>query len=102
MAIELPDDLISTQRAADDAHAVLLDLQKRFTHPDGTQEAVPAREWTDEQRGEWDAQQTEWRRLAELAQAAVTQHAEAAQLSRHDVEAALRKLVRHPEPTADA
>lgn len=99
MAIELPDELINAQQAADDAHAELLQLQERFTTPDGAEEAVPAREWSDEQRAQWDTQQQEWRRLAELAQAAVTKHAEAAKLPRYDVEATLRKALRRPEPT---
>ena len=98
MAIELPDDLISAQQAADDAHATLLSLQQQYRQPDGSDEQVPARNWTDEQRAAWDAQQAEWRRLAELAQAAVTRHAEDTKLSRHEVEAALRKAVRHPQP----
>jgi hypothetical protein len=98
VAIELPDELIESQQAADDAHAKLLDLQKRFTSPDDTETPVPARAWADEQRAEWDAQQQEWLRLATLAQAAVTKHAKDSQQPRYEVEAALRKLVRHPEP----
>jgi len=97
VAIELPDDLISAQQAADDAHTALLGLQQQYGHPDGTDDKVPAREWSDEQRAAWDTQQAEWRRLAELAQAAVTQHAKDAKLPRHQVEAALRKAVRHPQ-----
>ncbi|MFI6658053.1 hypothetical protein ACIBL8_21320 [Streptomyces sp. NPDC050523] len=98
MAIELTDELIASQQAADDAHAKLIDLQNRFTNPDDTEAPVPARDWADEQRAEWDAQQQEWLRLATLAQAAVTQHAKDTQQPRHEVEATLRKLVRHPEP----
>jgi hypothetical protein len=97
VAIELPDELIESQQAADDAHAKLLDLQNRFTNPGDTEAPVPARAWADEQRAEWDAQQQEWLRLATLAQAAVTEYARDTQLSRHEVEATLRKFVRHPE-----
>ena len=98
MAIELPDELIDSQQAADDAHAKLFDLQKRFTNPDDAEVSVPARDWPDEQRAEWDTQQQEWLRLATLAQAAVTQHAKDTKLPRYEVEAALRNFVRHPEP----
>lgn len=35
---------------------------------------------------------------AEAVQAAITAHAEATGQPRYDVEAALKKLVRHPEP----
>lgn len=103
MAIELPNDLISAQQAADDAHAELLNMQERFAKPDRAEAAVPAGEWPDEQREAWDTQQQEWRRLAEAAQGAITKHAQAAHLSRYDVEAALKKAVRHREPpTTDA
>ncbi|MFF0087663.1 hypothetical protein ACFYR1_49785 [Streptomyces canus] len=98
MAIELPDELIESQQAADDAHAELLNLQKRFTNPDDAEAPVPARAWTDEQRAEWNAQQQKWLRLATLAQAAVTKHAKDTQQPRYEVEATLRKRVRHPEP----
>ncbi|MFJ2833553.1 hypothetical protein ACIPC1_39445 [Streptomyces sp. NPDC087263] len=54
----------------------------------------------DEQRAAWDAQQLEWRRLAAVAQASITEHAKAAQQSRDEFEAALRKLVRHPDTAA--
>ncbi|MFF7764308.1 hypothetical protein [Streptomyces griseorubiginosus] len=100
MAIELPAELIASQQAADDAHAKLLDLQNRFANPTDTEVPVPARDWTDDQRAEWGSHQREWLRLATLAQAAVTQHAKDTQQPRHEVEAALRTLVRHPEPAS--
>ncbi|MEU6071965.1 hypothetical protein ABZ864_47985 [Streptomyces sp. NPDC047082] len=99
MAIELPDDLISAQRAADEAHRTLLGLQRQFAEAGGEGTLVPAREWPEDQRSEWDAQQREWRRLAEIAQAAVTEHAKDQGLGRYDVEAALRQGLRHPQPT---
>ncbi|MET7520691.1 hypothetical protein ABZS88_46840, partial [Streptomyces sp. NPDC005480] len=43
-AIELPDDLVEQQRAANEEHVKLLELQERFTHPEGAETSVPARD----------------------------------------------------------
>lgn len=39
-----------------------------------------------------------WLDAAEVVQAAITAHADATGQNRYEVEAALKKLVRHPEP----
>jgi len=42
-----------------------------------------------------------WRQAAETFQAAVTAHAEAAGVPRHELETAMKKAVLHPEPEGD-
>ncbi|MFF2412284.1 hypothetical protein [Streptomyces sp. NPDC058092] len=42
-----------------------------------------------------------WREAAAKFQAAVTTHAEAAGVSRYELEMAVKKAVLHPEPPAD-
>lgn len=74
VAIELPDDLIELERAA------VAEQQKAFASP-----------YTEEG---W----APWREAAEKFQAAVTAHAEAAGVSRYELEMAVKKAVRHPEP----
>ncbi|MGW2861979.1 hypothetical protein [Streptomyces sp. NPDC001205] len=74
MAIELPDELIELERAAEAAREVAL-----------------AGVYSEES---WRP----WREAAERVQAAITAHAEAIDKPRFDVEAALKKVVRHPEP----
>ncbi|MFD8771485.1 hypothetical protein ACWGNN_01240 [Streptomyces sp. NPDC055817] len=97
MAIELPDDLVEQQRAADQEHVKLLQLQERFTYPEGAETAAPARDWTEEQRAAWGAQWKRWADLLPGLHAAVTAHAKASSQSRYEVEMALKKRVRHPE-----
>ncbi|MFE6829237.1 hypothetical protein ACFVFJ_44280 [Streptomyces sp. NPDC057717] len=101
MTIELPDDLVEQQRAATKEHVKLLELQERCTHPEGTETAVPARDWPEEQRAAWDAQQKRWADLLPGLHAAVTAHAKASGQSRYDVEMALKKHVLHPETETD-
>lgn len=74
MAIELTDELCQLQRASDAAHEAV--------RADPTPEA-------------WAA----WRDAAGAAQAAVTAYADEAGEPRNKVEAAVKKAVRHPEPT---
>lgn len=76
MAIELTDELIQLQRAADEAH-----------------EAVRA----DPTPDAWAV----WRDRAGEAQAAVTAYATEIGEPRNRVEAELKKQVRHPEPPAE-
>lgn len=76
MAIELTDELLDLQRASDAAH-----------------EAVRA----DPSPENWAA----WRERASEVQAAVTEYAEAIGEPRNQVEAAVKKAVRHPEPPAE-
>ncbi|MEU0831317.1 hypothetical protein [Streptomyces sp. NPDC005969] len=77
MAIELPDDLIELERKA------VAEQQKAHAEP-----------YTPEG---WAA----WREAAEAFQAAVTAHAEAAGVSRYELEMAVKKAVLHPEPEGD-
>ncbi|MHC5259888.1 hypothetical protein ACYSUO_18580 [Streptomyces sp. UC4497] len=74
MAIELPDDLIKLQRAADDEG-------KKLEHLD------------DDDR---EKQREVWFEAAAKAQAAVTVYAQEAGLNRFDVEKQLRQITRHP------
>ncbi|MEU3962934.1 hypothetical protein AB0F42_24530 [Streptomyces buecherae] len=78
--MDLPADLIDLQRAADAEHARLIDLPLGDAY------------WK-----QWEV----WRGAAETVQAAVTKHAAAEKLPRAAVEAALKRVVRHPAP-ADA
>ncbi|MGW4505669.1 hypothetical protein ACWENO_13620 [Streptomyces sp. NPDC004436] len=77
MAIEPPSELIDLQRASDAAH-----------------EAV--RQNPSEDR--WAA----WRDRAGEAQAAVTEYAKEIGAPRNEVEAAVKKAARYPEPPAGA
>ncbi|MGW2174002.1 hypothetical protein ACWC1C_26110 [Streptomyces sp. NPDC001705] len=70
----LPAELITLQQAADAAH---LKLQQLDDHH------------------ERNIQRQAWREAAEAAQAAVTHYARTKRLNRHEVEARLRRLVRH-------
>ncbi|MFE6632093.1 hypothetical protein ACFVNB_33265 [Streptomyces rochei] len=72
----LPTELIALQQGADAAHHKLQQLD-------------------DHQ--ERDLQRQAWRQAAETVQAAVTHYARAKRLNRHEVEACLRRLVRHTE-----
>lgn len=92
MAIELNDDLLALQRAADDAHAQVKALSEEYGRP--TQEGG----WTDEQHETWDAALAVWRDRGAEAQAAVAEHAKATSQDRAKLEAAVKKAVRHPEP----
>ncbi|MGD6742997.1 hypothetical protein ACOKM3_14265 [Streptomyces sp. BH106] len=79
MAIELPDDLIKLQRAADDEG-------KKLEHLDD---------------GEREKQREVWFEAAARAQAAVTAYAEGQGLSRFDVEKQLRQVTRHPQSSQE-
>ncbi|GAA2945873.1 MULTISPECIES: hypothetical protein [Streptomyces] len=73
MAIELPDELIQLERAAQDAQAA------------ATSASPP--------EGAWVA----WREAAARVQAAITEHAAATKENRVAVEMGVKKAVRHPE-----
>lgn len=94
VAIELNDDLVALQQAADDAHARVTALSTEYGRP--TQEGG----WTPEQHAAWQAAWGEWSERAGEAQVAVTEHATATGQDRGKVEAAVKKIVRHPEPVA--
>ncbi|MCX4778191.1 hypothetical protein [Streptomyces sp. NBC_01264] len=93
MAIELNDDLLALQRAADEAHAQLKALSEEYGRP--TQEVG----WTEEQHAAWDEALEVWRQRGAEAQQAVTDHAAATSQDRGKLEAEVKKAVRHPEPT---
>ncbi|MFD7496756.1 hypothetical protein ACFV8T_31035 [Streptomyces sp. NPDC059832] len=77
MAIDIPEDLIMLERSAAE------EQRKALAEP-YTEEA-----WAP------------WREAAAKFQAAVTAHAEAAGVSRSELEMAVKKAVLHPEPPAD-
>ncbi|MFD7439448.1 hypothetical protein [Streptomyces sp. NPDC059861] len=71
--MDLPDDLIALERAAEEQRAKLAGL-------DGA---------------EYDAQHQAWRKAAQAAQAAITDYAKTAGEPRSSVEMALKAAVRH-------
>lgn len=71
--MDIPDDLIALERAAEEQRAKLAGL-------DGA---------------EYEAQRRAWREAATAAQAAITDHATASGQSRYGVEMAVKKAVRH-------
>ncbi|MFF7067321.1 hypothetical protein [Streptomyces pseudovenezuelae] len=73
------EDLVNLQHTADEAHARVLTL--RTEGGEAYEEA-------------WRA----WRGAAEAVQTAVTEHATAENKPRYDIEAAVKKQARHPEP----
>ncbi|WP_406157717.1 hypothetical protein [Streptomyces canus] len=73
------EDLVNLQRIADEAHACVLALRA-----DGGEAYDEA----------WQA----WREAAVVVQAAVTEHAKAEEKPRYDIEVAVKKQARHPEP----
>ncbi|MFE4328991.1 hypothetical protein ACFRQM_05900 [Streptomyces sp. NPDC056831] len=77
MAIDIPEDLIMLERSAIEEQCKAL-----------------AKPYTEEARAPW-------REAAAKFQAAVTAHAEAAEVSRFELEMAVKKAVLHPEPPAD-
>ncbi|MGW2692306.1 hypothetical protein ACWC3Y_10645 [Streptomyces sp. NPDC001296] len=72
------EDLVTLEQAAEDAHA-------RLTDPDV----------------DHDAARQAWVEAAAAFQTAVTEHAEAEGKPRVEVEMAVKKAVRHPEPEPD-
>lgn len=95
MAIELTgdraDELIRLQTASDEAHAEVLRLAEAYG---------PIAGWMPEQLAERDAAYAVWRERAAEAQAAVTEYAAEIGEPRNQVEAAVKKAVRHPEAAA--
>jgi hypothetical protein len=71
--VDIPDDLITLERDAEDQRARLAGLSGQ----------------------EWEAQRLAWREAAERVQAAITAHATAAGENRMAVEMAVKKAVRH-------
>ena len=85
------DDLVEMQKAADEAHAQVLELRDTYGRPTETP-------WSQEQNDTYEQAWKSWRDLADTVQAAVTAHAKDEAKPRFDVEAAVRTKARHPEP----
>ncbi|MEV4438536.1 hypothetical protein AB0K09_05855 [Streptomyces sp. NPDC049577] len=75
-ALNIPNELFGLERAAEEERAKLVGL-------DG-----------EEREAQWRA----WRDSAVVVQAAITEHAAAAGISRYEVEKVVKQAVRHPEP----
>ncbi|MFJ4980302.1 hypothetical protein ACIP6X_34090 [Streptomyces coeruleorubidus] len=86
------EELVQMQRAADEAHTVVEQLQDQHGRPTQT-------EWTDEQQTSWETAWRAWRDLAGDVQAAITDHAKEQGAARHQVEAEV-KAARHPDLVA--
>lgn len=87
MAIDLPDDLVKLERSAWEALQRLGEIPKGF----------PPRtlDWTDEQHAAWDEALADSRKAAGCVQQAVREHAAEMELSRREVEMAVKQAVRH-------
>ncbi|MGY6019017.1 hypothetical protein [Streptomyces spinosirectus] len=85
-------DLVTMQRAADEANAHVLALRDEYDRP--AEEAG----WSDEQTARYEQAWRDWRELADGLHAAVTAYAKDEREPRFTVEAQLRRTVRHPEP----
>lgn len=94
MAIELPEDLINAQRAANAEHARLLELQHRFERQEGDDNRVSPGAWTDQQRAQWDTQQQRWGALLPGLHDAVAAAAETLGESRYEVEMAVKRAAK--------
>ncbi len=88
------EELVGMQRAADEAHARVEALREQYGPP-------TVHEWTETQTDTYETALRAWRDLARDAQAAVAEYAKAEGKSRHEVEADVKRSVRHPEPGQD-
>ncbi|MFI1723901.1 hypothetical protein [Streptomyces sp. NPDC020489] len=82
------EELVDMQRTADKAHAHVVQLRDQYGRPTTT-------EWTDEQTLTYEQAWKEWRKQAAAVQAAVTEHAKEQGTARYQVEADVKKAVRH-------
>ncbi|MDN3259893.1 hypothetical protein QWJ26_08745 [Streptomyces sp. CSDS2] len=73
---EIPDELIALERSAEQERARLAGLTG----------------------DDYDTQLRRWREASAAFHTAVTEHATAAQVSRYELEQAVKKAIRHPEP----
>ncbi|MPY63464.1 hypothetical protein [Streptomyces spongiae] len=87
------EELVGMQRAADEAHARVEALREQYGPP-------TAQKWTETETDTYETAWRAWRDLARDVQAAVTEYASAEGQSRGEIEADVRKAVRHPGPGA--
>lgn len=87
------EELVAKQRAADEAHTQVEQLRNEYGPPtrDGG--------WTDQQAETYERAWRAWRDLARDVQAAVTECAKEQGAARNEVEADVKKSVRHAEPS---
>ncbi|MFH8802506.1 hypothetical protein ACH4F6_23335 [Streptomyces sp. NPDC017936] len=84
------EELVEKQRAADEAHARVLQLRDAY----GAPTAAP---WSETQTDTYETAWRAWRDLARDAQAAVTEYAKDEGAPRGDVEANVKKAAKSPE-----
>ncbi|KMS74297.1 hypothetical protein ACM01_14645 [Streptomyces viridochromogenes] len=84
------DGLVEMQKAADEAHGRVLELQDTYGRPTVTP-------WLPEQTEAYEKAWKHWRKLAGDVQAAVTTHAKGEDKPRFEVEVTVRTTARHPE-----
>jgi uncharacterized protein YukE len=95
VAIELPSDLVEAQQRADSLHARVQNLSAEYGRPtegDG---------WSGEQHAAWQSAWEEWRQAVGPVQDRITEVAAELGEPRWQVEAELKKRVRHAGPGAD-
>lgn len=85
------DELVEMQRTADEAHAKVRALRDEYGPP-------TAQPWSEQQTQTYETAWRAWRDLARDIRAAVTEHAKTEDKPRNEVEAGVKKKVRHPEP----
>ncbi|MGQ4513726.1 hypothetical protein [Streptomyces sp. DW26H14] len=91
--MDIPPRLIELEQAAEDARAEVLRLQEA--------PGRPTVEWTPEEHETWGAAHARWREAAVAVQGAIAEYAAASDgVGRLELEMAVKKAVRHPEPEA--
>lgn len=85
------DELVAMQRAADQAHARVEELRDQYGPPAHTP-------WTPIQTDTYETAWRAWRDLARDVQSAMTEYAKEQGTARSQVEADVKKAVRHPGP----
>ncbi|MFF7857556.1 hypothetical protein [Streptomyces sp. NPDC007904] len=84
------DELVAKQRAAEEAHTRVRQLQDAYGPPTQTT-------WSGQQTSTWETAWRAWRDLARDVQAAVNEYARAEGMTRHEVEARVKRAVRGEE-----
>lgn len=84
------EELVEMQRAADQARNRVNELRDTYGPPTATP-------WTQTQTSTYETAWRAWRDLARDVQAAITDHARDQSKSRQEVEADVKKIVRHPD-----